>query len=94
MLEEELSYEKEQPESGIVYSKVTVVDLRIELTRKSILFDCKWNKDRISQLLYNRRLHERINDTFTPADDTFTLKVLKMPSLIVNKKNSGGNFQR
>ena len=92
LLEQELSYKKEQPESGIVYSKVTVVDLRIELTQKSILFNCKWNKDRISQLLYNRRLHERMNDTFTPADDTFTRKVLKMPSPIDNKKNSGGNI--
>lgn len=92
LLEQELSYEKEQPESDIMYSKFTVVDLRIEQTRKSIVFNCKWNKDRISQLLYNRQLHERMNDTFTPADDTFTCKVLKMPSLIDNKKNNGGDI--
>ena len=90
MTEQESLYDDEHADSGILYTKVSVAELRIALARKTTPFGWKTKKNQLSQLLYNRQQNERLSDTFTPAHDSIPREELKMPSPIDNKKNGGG----
>ena len=69
-----------------------MVELRIELARKSTPFGWKTKKNQLSQLLYKRRQNERFNHIFIPAHDLIPSEELKMPSPIDNKKKGGGHI--
>ena len=92
MTEEESSYNNEHANSGILYIKVSVVELRIELAPKTTPFGWKTKKKQLSQLLYNRQQYERLNCTFTPAHEMIPSEELKMPSPIDKKKKGGRNI--
>ena len=92
LIEQELLYNEELADSGILYTKISVVEMRIELARKSTPFGWKTKKNQLSQLLYNRRQYERLNHTFTPAHELIHSEELKRPSPIDNKKKGGRNI--
>ena len=92
MIEQELMYNKEHADSGILYTKVSVVELRIELAQKSTRFGWKTKKNQLSQLFYNRQHNERFNHRFTPAHESIPSEELKMPSPIDNNKKGGHNI--
>ena len=69
-----------------------MVELRIELARKTIPFGWKTKKNQVSQLLYNRQQNDCFNHMFTPAHEPIPSEELKMPSPIDIKEEGRRSY--